>query len=117
MSVYFLDSRKSDALLARARTFLEDININDEFLNTINQWVYDIFNQRYAYENVREKIGKEASQEKWETLLARITNVLAPDIIAAAPEYRIAFLLDLGRREDELKAEISGKPPHVPEPS
>ena len=103
MSVTFLDSRNSDALLARAQTFLGKVDINPAILEIINERVYDLIYTTSAYEHACEKVGKDEDQEELEAVQSQIADVLASEINDYEPEYRIAFLFDQHCTESELK--------------
>ena len=100
---HFLDPRNSDALLARARTFLGKVDINPAILKIINERVYDLIYTTSTYEHACEKVGEDEDQEELEAVQSQTADVLASEINDYEPEYRIAFLFDRHCTESELK--------------
>ena len=102
MSASFLALRNTDALLARARTFLDNIDINPGNLNTINQLVY-VINYNHAYEQACDKIGEDADRNEREMVQSQIADSLVSDINEYGLEYRVAFLFQQDYSENQLK--------------
>ena len=96
----------------RAADFLKDVEITDEFLKILNEDVYKMAYDIDAYEQARKE-GKNDDQ----TYQAGLARDIANKVNAGDVQGRIGFLLERGKREDQLKAEISEKTAHVPEPS
>ena len=89
------------ASLAVARAFLQDVEINDEFLRVLDNQVYYMAYVTDAY----DRICKEGREDD-EKYRVEITDAIAVDMSETTPEFRIAFLLERGMKEDQLKAEI-----------
>ena len=102
MSANFLAFRNTDALLARARTFLENIDVNPGNLNTINQLVYDI-NYNHAYKQACDQVGEDADHHERELTQSYIADSLVSDINEYGLEYRVAFLFQQEYSESQLE--------------
>ena len=102
MSKKILDYHYSDALLERARIFLKDVEINDEFLEFLGGHGYYMAYDIDAYNKVCEE-GREDDDDYRLEIAKDISGNLNTD----SPEYRLAFLLERGMNEDQLKARIS----------
>ena len=87
--------------LAVARAFLQDFEINDEFLRVLDNQVYNMAYDADAYDRICEE-GREDDEE----YRIKITDAIAADMSETTPECRVAFLFERGIEKDQLKAEI-----------
>ena len=87
-----------------ARAFLQNVEINDEFLRILDNHVYNMAYDADAYDRICEE-GRE-NDEKYRL---EITDAITADMSETTPAGRVAFLLERGMKEDQLKAEISGE--------